>query len=169
MVLALFLDVAHDRGASGADWEKPFKKKYMHKSNEVIVSAINAINQILLMDDVIDKHKKEMLSNMIWKITEAGGKYTTTYLSKKVFKIRSSGNKSNIGLNHEHVFTRKELIRKLLTNPKKAKSILKNAIACTVTKLEHRKLSSVKDVEGWERYKKAGIKVYSTTANQWII
>lgn len=141
----------------------------MTKSDEIISSAINAIHQILSMENVMDKHKKELLSSMIWKITESKGKYSTEYISKEVFEIRASGSKSNAGLNHEHVFTRKELILKLLGNPKKVKSILKNAIGCTVTINEHRKLSAVKNLDGWERYKKAGVEVYSTTSRKWIL
>ncbi|MDO8558146.1 MAG: hypothetical protein Q7S09_03080 [bacterium] len=141
----------------------------MTKRKDVLLSATNAIDQILSMLNVIEKHKKEMLSDMIFKITEVDGKSSPPYLSKKVYKIRLAENEKNAGLVQDHVFTRKGLIQKLLKNPTRSKYILKNAISCTVTKEEHNKLSAIKNADGWKRYKKAGIKVYSKQSKSWII
>ena len=65
-------------------------------------------------------------------------------------------------LNHEHVIERKKLVNRMLAGEPVAK-VLKAAIACIVTVTEHRLLTDLSrtqpDLEGWERYEAAGIKV----------
>jgi hypothetical protein len=140
----------------------------MIQQKEIVFSALNAIDQILLMKNVIERHKKELLSDMIYKITESNGKHSTGYVSAGVYKVKLAGSKSNIGLEHDHVFTRKGIIQQLFKNPKRSQEILKKAIACTVTKGEHKKLSRIKNIEGWQRYKKAGLRVYCTISSSWL-
>lgn len=58
---------------------------------------------------------------------------------------------------------RKYLVNELLNNPKDYKKILNQAVACIVTKDEHKILTAYSrdnNVQGWERYKKANIKVF---------
>lgn len=119
------------------------------------------------MKDVAEKHKKEILSILLWKTTEVDGKWSTRYISEGVLKLNLNG-KYKKGIEHEHVFTRKTLILELLENPKKSNFIIKKAIGCLVTKEEHNKLNKVKNLEGWERYKKVNIKVYDTKSKKWL-
>jgi hypothetical protein len=41
--------------------------------------------------------------------------------------------------------------------PEDIEEILKNAVGCTVTKEEHTLLERFKHLDGWERYRQAGI------------
>ncbi len=140
------------------------KKTYSEnqKSQEIIDSAVLAVKQILEMKDVLEKHKKEMLSDMIWKISEANGKWNTRYFSEGVLDDKDAK------IHHEHVITRKEIITQLLENPKDYKNILLNVTACIVTTDEHDLLGMQNSVSGWDRYKKAGVKVYDRIKENWF-
>ncbi len=123
-------------------------------ADKIIQSAKNAIAKILEMgEDVLLEHRRALLSRMIWKITEAHGKYTTRFCSDAA---RNDEGK----IQHEHVTQRKVLIDRLLNNPSDVEGILRDAIACTVTADEHKDLSKVPaDVCGWDRYTRAKIQV----------
>jgi hypothetical protein len=130
---------------------------------EKIRSAKSAINQILKMKGIDISHKKILLDEMIWMVTEAYGKWNTDYISEESKKLRKNGYSSNKGLNREHIYRRKYLINELIKSPKEYENILKNAKVCLVTKKEHNKLSEIDQInefEGFDRYKKAGIRYY---------
>lgn len=158
--------------------EKLTKKEEQVK---VISSAINVIKYALkLKDDVLLEHKKRILTSMIWVITEADGltaekrtgyKKKITYISGGVKTKRDKGDESIKGLIHEHVYKRKNLVQDLINNPKNVDLIVQKAIGCVVTNKEHDRLHKIKDKEcdGWERYKKSGIKVFNTKNNKWFI
>jgi hypothetical protein len=158
--------------------EKPTKKE---EQERVISSAISVIKYILkIKKGVLLEHKKRILTSMIWVITEADGltaekrtgyKKKITYISESVKKRRDSGDESIKGLIHEHVYKRKNIVQELLNEQTNIELILKKAIGCIVTSEEHHKLHKIKDNEcdGWERYKKAGIKVFDTKNNKWFI
>jgi hypothetical protein len=130
---------------------------------EKIRSAKNTIKQILKMNGIDISHKKIFLSLMIWLITEAYGKHNTDYYSEEVKKIKKrTGKIPKIGVIHEHIYRRKYLVDRLLSSPNKAEEILKEAIACLVTKKEDSKLTKIdktKEAEGFNRYKEAGIEI----------
>ncbi len=138
------------------------RKKYFQKKNreEIISSAVSTVKQILAMQDVLEKHKREILSVMIWKISEANGRWNTRYFSAGVLSDKDEK------LQHEHVVPRKFLIDRLLNNPKSYKSILSEITACIVTKEEHQKLNSSNS--SWGRYKQAGIKVWDRLEEKWL-
>jgi len=101
-------------------------------------------------------HMRELLSTLIWKITEANGKYNLRFISEAALKENSKKY-----LIHEHVYKRGKLVSELLDNPEKYETILSNTIACLVTKTDHEKLSKIDEkLNGWDRYMAAGIKVY---------
>ncbi|MBX3320517.1 MAG: hypothetical protein KF890_11615 [Nitrospira sp.] len=133
-------------------------------AEKIIQSAKNAIVKILEMgEDVFPEHRKALLSRMIWKITEAHGKYTTRYCSI------AARNKQE-GLRHEHVIPRKVLIDRLMKAPSDVENILQDAIACTVTAEEHDSLSTVsEDVCDWDRYKRAKIPVFDRLKDERFI
>lgn len=125
-----------------------------HKDrNKRIQSAIVAIRAILPLD-LYPAHKRELLGVCIWKITEADGKKKVRYWSEGA----TSSEPSN--LQHEHVHERKELISRLLNN-EAVDLVVKDAVACMVTKEEHYLLGS-SNSSGWQRYKDTGIKVFDT-------
>lgn len=153
--------------------------KKEQEQKETISSAKNAIRHILGMNDIMLNHKKRLLSEMIWKITQADGltaeKRTNfakriTYISESVKDRREAGNDSIKDFIHEHVYMREGLIKKLLDNPKDTEKILENAIGCIVTKEEHSDLPHrIEEYDGWERYKKAHIRVWSIKTQSWVI
>ncbi len=140
---------------------KPFKEQ--PGALQIIESASSAIAAILEMDHIVlPEHKKTLLSRMIWKITEAHGKYNTRYCSQAALQQRAK-------LRHEHVYTRKSLVERLMQTPGDLENILNHAIGCTVTDSEHKRLTRVgKDLDGWGRYEKAKIKVFDRKERKWF-
>ena len=54
----------------------------------------------------------------------------------------------------------------LQATPEGIDDILENAVGCTVTKDEHDRLDQFKNLDGWERYSRAGIVVIDTEAEK---
>jgi hypothetical protein len=156
--------------------ENLLKREDTYKAE--ISSATNAIRHILNMHDVLLSHKKRMISEMIWKITEGDGlnpaekitgllyKKNITYISESVKKRRDVGNYDISDLRHEHVYMRKGLVDRLLSNPMGISNVLKNTIGCVVTEKEHDSLPH-KGLDGWDRYKKAKIRIWNTRTKTW--
>lgn len=137
-----------------------YKKHKDH--DEKIKSTHTAVKALLnpeIANDFYMSYLKGLLSVCIWNLTVVDGKYTT--------RFRSEGSlldENKNSLQHEHVIERKYLIEKLLACREDYETILSTAVACVVTVEEHRKLTELsredKNVQGWERYKKANIKVF---------
>jgi hypothetical protein len=134
-------------------------KEYKPKKNrdEVVTSAYAGIKLLLSESakNIILVHKKELLTILLWKLTGLDGKYNCRYATK--------GSLENLDkeIQHEHVYTRKEIIEELLEKPDDYKEILSKAVACIVLKEEHDLLSKLDDsrINGFERYKKCGLTV----------
>lgn len=123
-----------------------------------IESSITAIHAILPLN-LYPAHKRELLNVCVWKITEADGKHKVRYWSEGAVGEQSSH------LIHEHVFTRRELIERLLTG-EKVESVVCDAVACLVTPQEHQVLGDSSGM-GWQRYKNAGIRVFDAKWQKW--
>lgn len=125
------------------------------EAGEIILSATTAIASILQMSQkVLPDHKIRLISRMIWKITEAHGKYNTQFCSEGALRDADD-------LRHDHVTTRQNLINRLMNAPSDFENILEDAIGCTVTTKEHKRLSALGDkFTGWDRYKEAKVRVY---------
>ena len=130
--------------------------------SKIIDNATRTIKIIVASKDIITEYKKDFIGIMIWKITEANGKYDTRYISEGAYN-----GSENTKYNHEHVFSRKSLIERILENPEDIDKILEDAVACIVTSEEHKYLSHSEN--GWERYKNAGIKVLDRKTGEWIL
>lgn len=105
-----------------------------------------------------ESHIRELLSTLIWKITEVKGKYNLDYVS-----LGALHEKDKKQLVHEHVYERAKLVTELLKGEKNVDQVLNCAIACLVTKKEHELLSRVeKNLTGWDRYILAGVDVYDS-------
>jgi hypothetical protein len=133
------------------------------RADDIVRSAVAAIKGILPLE-IINEHKRTHLSRMIWAITEAHGKYKTRFRSQGVLTA------PDCKIQHEHVFTRKELISEIMKNPESCERILENAVACVVTEEEHRALTTVgrehPNLKGWDRYRQAGITVYDMLSRE---
>jgi hypothetical protein len=97
---------------------------------------------------------------MLWKVTEARwGKYNLFYRSREGLACERKLRR------HEHVFPRARTIRRILeARPEDLDGIVQAAnVACLVTKHEadalNRQDKASPDVDGWDRYRKLGIRV----------
>lgn len=127
-------------------------------------SAHAAIMQILQMNGLIEKHQREFLTIALWKWTEASGiapheKYNVRFCSAGTRAAEPAK------VNHEHVWPRKGMIDKLLTEHQASDAATVRAfleahgIACIVTVEEHALLGSSAG-NGWARYVNAGVEVW---------
>jgi len=123
-----------------------------------IKSAVTAIKALVGLD-LYPAHKRELIDICIWKITEADGKLKTRYRS-----IGSLESGPETKLQHEHVVEKQKLVAALLEGKESVEAIVERAVGCVVTKDEHVLLTAASRLEptldGWERYKKAGIRVF---------
>ena len=131
-------------------------------------SAIALIELLLSVDkpEVMPKHLEELIDKMLWKITEADGKYNTRYRSERA--LRCDNTKL---LAHEHVYPKRAMIKRL----KSAKSdedvdqILSSAVGCTVMRDEHLLLHGFEHEEGWDRYRKVNVGVMNIETGQRVV
>jgi hypothetical protein len=122
---------------------------------EIIESVTKAIEGCLALP-IMERHKRDIISGLLWKITEARGKYTTRYRSR-------ASTEDGAKLRHDHVFTRKNITDRIIAEPQRAREILRDAIACVVTVDEHKRLSKLGEaMRGWDRYREVGIEVIDT-------
>jgi hypothetical protein len=103
--------------------------------------------------DVLNEQKLQVIDTLLWKFTEADGKHNTPFRTVAALTAPEEE------LQHEHVFTRKQLKHRILAStPDDVDSILADAIGCLVTVEEHKRLSCLDGlVFGWQRYLQAGI------------
>ena len=108
---------------------------------------------------ILTTHLRELLTILLWKLTEAdSAKYRTRYQSTEA--LRDSGGK----FHHEHVYQRAKMIDALLkAQPDQVDGILDLAVGCTITRHEAERLRRFDDDYGWERYRKAGIEIMDTS------
>lgn len=133
-------------------------------------SALALISQLLVLKGVSGKHFKEQLSIGLLKWTEAAGvaphaKFNLRYVSDGVRQPNGPAS-----INHEQVWTRDWIIERLRakkTWPTDELRICLNTygVACVVTVQEHALLGGVAG-EGWDRYHKAGIRVWDRELGQ---
>jgi hypothetical protein len=131
-------------------------------------SAVALIKYLLADENpaVLPAHRRELITIMLWKITEAESlhKHKTRLKTKKAISCTDKRS-----LRHEHVFPRAKMIDALENaKPHEIDDILANAIGCTVTVDEHLLLAAFKDESGWERYRRAGLTVIDTATGERI-
>jgi hypothetical protein len=151
-----------DTTVTRAEARKPYVER--PDRGEVVNSAVRGIEVILQhQDELLDRHVNLLLSDLIWKISEAdGGKYGCRYRSAEVLH-----SKTEQAIRHEHVVRRKTLRIRLRADPSRAREIIRDAIACVVTKAEDDRLRAVDPSrEGWARYHDAGITVIDMATDQ---
>jgi len=147
-----------------ADHYKKLRAPYRRssKSTEVILSAKNLTKLILTSDDVILRHKKKILSEVLWFLSEADGKYSTRFRSVEVVRLATEDPTSKVRIQHEHVYPRALVSAQILdnvefyrNNPEKLDLLLEETVGCIVTETEHNSLLAGL---GWVRY--ANVPVY---------
>jgi hypothetical protein len=132
------------------------------KAEERKRSAVTLIKYVLAarQPDILPAHRQELLGILLCKLTEAESvhKHRTRFQSEGAL-ARNDKTK----LQHEHVYQQEKMVAALEeAKPHEIDDILRNAVGCTVTVEEHRRLSKFDKDYGWDRYRKAGIKVKDT-------
>jgi hypothetical protein len=136
---------------------------------QVRISSALAAARAILHSEALPIHKRELLGICIWKLSEAEAtrKYATRYMS-----VRALGQPAQ-QLAHEHVFERSKLARALIAGELAIDDLPDLAIACVVTREEHRRLNQVSradpTLDGWDRYRAASIAVVDRAENLWKI
>lgn len=128
---------------------KPHQQYWGPPPNEeqVFNAAIATAQFAVMSPDLFDAYRRELLDNVLWLVTAApSGKYTTR------FRSHAAVTNPNAELRHEHVYTRRSLIKRMLDDPGYIEKVVRElAIGCVVTKAEHKRLSQFdKSHEGWE-------------------
>jgi hypothetical protein len=137
------------------DTALPFKRR---PDAEEIKDSAAILAKTLLQDipGLLPEHRRECMRIALWKITEAEAGRT----GKHRTRFRSMASLSGEALRHDHVFQQAKMLDALMeAKPEGVDAILRNAVGCTVTKEEHYLLDRYKHLDGWERYKQAGIVV----------
>lgn len=142
-------------------YQKPWEESQNYHAR--MESLIRAASLVVNAKGILEKHKKNLLDEIVWKATEAAGKSKsdTRYVSETVYNGDGS-----IEVHFEHVDQKSIVIKNLLNRPKEIKDTLYNAKVCTVTREEHKLLPN--DRDGWERYKAAGIQVYDRLEEEFL-
>jgi len=138
------------------------------KADERRRSAV-AIIRVLLSNkkpEVLPEHLRELLDTMLWKITEADGKYKTRHQCVGALQC-----KNKKLLRHDHVYPKEKMIDALLNaKPENVEEILAIAVGCIVTVEEHLRLSQFDGEHyGWSRYRRAGVVVMDTSRHPPVI
>ncbi|HSK96390.1 MAG TPA: hypothetical protein VK891_07230 [Euzebyales bacterium] len=83
----------------------------------------------------------------------------------------SEGVRTHLGpvvVDHEHVHTLRTLKQRLLAG-EDVDDVMRDAVACVVTREEHRRLTRFdRSATGWQRYARAGVRVWDRTAGDWL-
>jgi hypothetical protein len=132
-----------------------------------IASALSAI-RALLVADLLPAHRRELLGVCLWKLSlaEPLDKYATRFVSA------ASLGRTRRSLAHEHVYERAKLVRALIDGAMAPERLPEFAFACVVTREEHACLGveSRRDpsLDGWARYREAGIAVVDRERGCWL-
>lgn len=127
------------------------------KAQQVIASAKQVAKLVLHDQALLPLHRSKILSLVQWFISEADGKHTTRFRSQRVVELATNEPTSREKVNHDHVFTRSELVQRIVAEPHRVEELLDTVVGCVVTKSEHDSMSST--ASGWARYSQAGIVV----------
>lgn len=131
-------------------------------------SAIALAESVLeAQPKIIPPHVREVLSIAVWKYTECDGKYSTRFRSERSLWAPSSE------VHHEHVIPRRLIVDQMLSMKVHPGEVLSTAIGCVVLRTEHHELARVEKqnpaLEGWDRYRAAGIAVWDLATNKRVI
>lgn len=140
---------------------KPFRLR--DDAGQRFQSVLAAVRAIRGMPDVVlESHKRRLLRSCLWQLTQSQGwgKYNLRYATAAARRLFEADRKEL--LHHEHVYTQKRMIDRLLTcDVDLIEEILKTACGCLVTRNQHKKLSKPDcEADGWERYQRAGFRIF---------
>lgn len=138
---------------------QPIKYKFNKDPDAAaIIQSAACLIKLVLQDGVelLPEHRRMVIDAALWKITEAESlhKHRTRFCSLAVFSS------PDCDCRHDHVFQKAKMIADLIKGgPNSVDEIVSKAVACTITKEEHLILNKYKNLNGWRRYREAGITV----------
>jgi hypothetical protein len=127
------------------------------ESEQIKASAVALAIAVLHHDDILPRHKRKMLKEAVWLVSEADGKHSTQFRTRKVVELATKESQSQLKIQHEHVVPRAVIADLLLRFPHLVAEILNTVVACVVTQDEHNQLN--REFEGWRRYSRARTKI----------
>lgn len=120
----------------------------------------------LLQLDIDVSLKKRMLVHSIWEITMLEGSFKGRYRSLGVLVL-------GVAIERDRVYQKAGIVERLLASPEQIEPTLRDVVHCVVTKEEHEQLTSYStmkhDVDGWDRYRGAGIAVMDMLTGKQMI
>ena len=118
--------------------------------------------------ETLEKHLRELLSVIVWKITEAHGKHNLRYRSLGILQ-KNAYLEPGTPI-HEHVHTRLSLAQRMVRGTESVEEVLADALACLVTRAEDKLLRKVPNhIQGWERYRRVRIAVFDMQERLWVL
>lgn len=102
--------------------------------------------------------KKDMLTGALWQVAYATGNTQRKFMGR--YRSESVITKAGLKIERDHAYRRAILMGELLGPSPDLDAIIERAQrCCLVTGDEHRRLHKV-EIDGWERYRAAGITIY---------
>ena len=127
------------------------------ESQQIKASAATLAIAVLNHKNILPKHRRKMLKEAVWLVSEADGKHSVRFRTRKVIELATNEPECQLRIQHEHVVPRAAIADQLIKFPDRVSEILNTVIACIVTRDEHNQLN--REFEGWMRYSKARTKI----------
>jgi hypothetical protein len=140
-----------------------FHRLSASRASRYLRSAAALARFALESAELTDDHRRQLLNNAVWYVSEAAGKYKTRYRSAGVLSLEADASVPmwRSKLRHDHVTTRRSILASLASPGADVEATLRSVISCTVTKPEHERLTKFDDTcAGWDRSIAARIDVY---------
>jgi hypothetical protein len=116
-----------------------------------IKTLLDTIRQL----DIEPKLKRDMLVHGIWEVAKATGNFNGRYRSQSVI------DRTGLTIQRDHIYKKKTLVDELLRPAPDLDMIIERARCCIVSVDEHQRLHGVgNDLDGWDRYRAAGVIVH---------
>jgi hypothetical protein len=121
----------------------------------------------ILQLDIHVQMKKRMVGYVIWEMAEyLNGNFKGRYRSKGAMI-------PGVVIQRDHVNQKARIIERMLANPDQIDAMLSDLVHCLVTKEEHKRLTAISksnlDIDGWNRYRMAGVEVMDMLTMEQII
>jgi hypothetical protein len=142
-------------------------KPYAQRADfDMRLADVKKVISTLLQLDINLPLKRRLLVHSVWEVTKLSGDFKGRYRSRGALV-------SGVEIQRDHVVQKARIVERLLVSPGQVDTILGEVVHCVVTKEEHERLTAYSrmnpDVDGWERYKGAGVEVLDMLTGEQLI